>query len=43
MTANIVTCTGAYLLLRRTFGKLLRETTINGAEAAAHGGADEWR
>ena len=34
MAANVATCTGAYLVLRRTFAKLLRETMINGAAAA---------
>ena len=44
VAANVATCTGAYLLLRRTVGRLLRETKINGALAmAAAQGADQWR
>ena len=43
VTANVATCAGGYLVLRRTFGGLLRETTIktaggsHGALAAAQG------
>lgn len=43
MAANVATCTGAYLLLRRSFGKLLRESIIktagspHGAPATAQG------
>ena len=42
VAANVATCAGAYLLLRRTFGKLLQEKMISGASAAAQG-ADQWR
>ena len=42
VTANVATCAGAYLVLRRAYGKLLRERMINGAHGAAQG-ADQWK
>ena len=42
VTANVATCAGAYLVLRRAYGKLLRERMSNGAAGAAQG-AHQWR